>query len=124
MKKLVTSTILGAGLLGLSLSAASAQEPLKIGLVSVLSGPQAALGQQVRDGFQLAIKDLGGKIAGRPVEVVVIDDELKPDVAVSKVRGLLEKDKVDFVVVIPVVGCFGLQLLAGPNNVSKVFGVE
>jgi len=98
VKKLVTSTILGAGLLGLSLSAASAQEPLKIGLVSVLSGPQAALGQQVRDGFQLAIKDLGGKIAGRPVEVVVIDDELKPDVAVSKVRGLLEKDKVDFVV--------------------------
>ncbi len=79
-------------------SGASAQEPLKIGLVSVLSGPQATLGQQVRDGFQLAIKDLGGKIAGRPVEVIVVDDELKPDVAVAKVRTLLERDKVDFVV--------------------------
>lgn len=77
---------------------AFAQEPLKIGLVTVLSGPQAALGQQVRDGFQLAIKDFGGKIAGRPVEVIVVDDELKPDVAVTKVRALLEREKVDFVV--------------------------
>jgi branched-chain amino acid transport system substrate-binding protein len=81
-----------------SISAAGAQEALKIGLVSVLSGPQAALGQQVRDGFQLAVKDMGGKMAGRPVEVIVVDDELKPDVAVTKVRALLERDKVDFVV--------------------------
>jgi branched-chain amino acid transport system substrate-binding protein len=88
----------GLALLAFGIGVVQAQEPLKIGLVSVLSGPQATLGQQVRDGFQLAIKDLGGKIAGRPVEVIVIDDELKPDVAVSKVRGLLEKDKVDFVV--------------------------
>ena len=94
----VRSLLAAMGLLGLALTGAQAQEPLKIGLVSVLSGPQATLGQQVRDGFQLAIKDLGGKIAGRPVEVIVLDDELKPDVAVSKVRGLLEKDKVDFVV--------------------------
>ena len=56
------------------------------------------LGQQARDGFQLAVKDLGGKLGGRDVEVIVVDDELKPDVAVTKVKGLLERDKVDFVV--------------------------
>ncbi|MFX9265441.1 ABC transporter substrate-binding protein, partial [Acinetobacter baumannii] len=61
-------------------------------------GPAAALGQQVRDGFALAVKDLGGKMAGRDVEIVNADDELKPDAAVVKVRGLLERDKVDFVV--------------------------
>jgi branched-chain amino acid transport system substrate-binding protein len=77
---------------------AHAQEKLKIGLIVTLSGPAAALGQQVRDGFNLAIKDLGGKMAGREVEVVVADDELKPDAAVTKVKGLLERDKVDFVV--------------------------
>ncbi len=60
--------------------------------------PAAALGQQVRDGFALAVKDLGGKMSGRDVEVVVADDELKPDAAVTKVKGLLERDKVDFVV--------------------------
>jgi branched-chain amino acid transport system substrate-binding protein len=77
---------------------AMAQEPLKIGVVSVLSGPQAALGQQLRDGFQLAVKDLGGKMGGRPVELIIVDDELKPDVAATKVRALIERDKVDFVV--------------------------
>ena len=87
-----------AVLLGLTASAATAQEKLKIGLIVTLSGPPAALGAQVRDGFALAVKDLGGKMGGKEVEVIVIDDELKPDVAVTKVKGLLERDKVDFVV--------------------------
>src|ERR1700710_1045680 len=77
---------------------AFAQEKLKIGVIVTLSGPAAALGQQVRDGFNLAVKDLGGKMAGRDLEVIVADDELKPDGAVTKVKGLLERDKVDFVV--------------------------
>jgi ABC-type branched-subunit amino acid transport system substrate-binding protein len=84
--------------LSFSAHGAVAQEKLKIGVIVTLSGPAAALGQQVRDGFALAVKDLGGKMAGRDVEVVVADDELKPDGAVSKVKGLLERDKVDFVV--------------------------
>lgn len=89
---------LGAGLLALGIAGAQAQEPLKIGVVSVLTGPQAALGQQVRDGFQLAVDQNGGKFGGRPVQITVIDDELKPDVAVSKVRAYLDSGKVDFVV--------------------------
>ena len=87
-----------AALLGVAVNPAFAQEKIKIGVIVTLSGPAAALGQQVRDGFALAVKDLGGKMAGREVEVVVVDDELKPDAAVTKVKGLLERDKVDFVV--------------------------
>lgn len=97
MKQQVKSAGLAA-LFALIANAAVAQEKLKIGLVLTLSGPAAALGQQVRDGFALAVKDLGGKMAGREVEIVAADDELKPDAAVTKVRGLLERDKVDFVV--------------------------
>lgn len=82
----------------LSSGAAFSQEPLRIGVITVLTGPQAALGQQVRDGFALGIKQLGGTIAGRTVEITVVDDELKPDVAVGKVNGLIERNKVDFVV--------------------------
>jgi branched-chain amino acid transport system substrate-binding protein len=77
---------------------AVAQEKIKIGVIVTLSGPAAVLGQQARDGFALAIKDLGGKMDGHDVEVTVVDDELKPDVAVTKVKGLLELNKVDFVV--------------------------
>jgi branched-chain amino acid transport system substrate-binding protein len=85
-------------LLSVATGPAEAQDKIKIGVIVTLSGPAAVLGQQARDGFALAVKDLGGKMAGRDVEVTVVDDELKPDVAVTKVRGLLERDNVDFVV--------------------------
>lgn len=87
-----------AGMLAASIGAASAQEKLKVGIMVTLSGPSAVLGGQARDGFQLAVKQLGGKLGGIDTEVVVVDDELKPDVAVTKVRGLIERDQVNFVV--------------------------
>jgi branched-chain amino acid transport system substrate-binding protein len=95
-----TTTKLGlAAAFGLMASTALAQgEKVKVGLLLTLSGPSAVLGQQARDGFNLAVKEMGGKLGGRDVEVVVVDDELKPDVAVTKVRGLVDRDKVDFVV--------------------------
>src|SRR6266700_1491344 len=84
-----------------SLAAATgtqAQEKLKIGIIATLSGPPAVLGQQLRNGFNLAVKTLDGKLGGREVEVIVADDELKPDLAVTKVKALVERDKVEFVV--------------------------
>jgi branched-chain amino acid transport system substrate-binding protein len=77
---------------------AQAQEKLRVGVIATLSGPPAVLGQQLRNGFQLAAKNLGGKLGGREVEVVVEDDELKPDVAVNKAKGLVDRTKADFVV--------------------------
>ena len=95
-KPKLTVALAAAALLGLS--AAHAEEPLKIGIISTLSGPPAVLGQQLRNGFTLAVKTLGGKLGGRQAELVVADDELKPDVAVSKAKELVDRDKVDFVV--------------------------
>src|SRR5271169_2177619 len=77
---------------------AAADDKVKVGLIVTLSGPSAVLGGQVRDGFNLAVKTLGGKLGGLDAEVTVVDDELKPDVAVNKVKGLLERDQVNFVV--------------------------
>ena len=66
-----------AGLaLALAASTASAQAPVKIGLITTLSGPGGYIGEDIRDGFKLAIKD--GKLGGVPVEVIVEDDALKP----------------------------------------------
>lgn len=78
--------------------AARAQSPgVKVAFVATLSGPGAALGTQMRDGWLLGVKELGGKMGASPVETLVIDDELKPDVALTKIRAALERDKVDFV---------------------------
>ncbi len=88
------------GAIGLMLAAGQgqAQEKLKIGILTTLSGPPAVLGTQQKNGFQLAVKTLGGKLGGREVELIVQDEELKPDVAVTKARAMVERDKVDFVV--------------------------
>ncbi|MEK9285240.1 MULTISPECIES: ABC transporter substrate-binding protein [unclassified Bradyrhizobium] len=118
MKKRSTFAAI-ALLLGITANPALAQEKIKIGVILTLSGPAAALGQQVRDGFALAVKDLGGKMGGRDVEVIVADDELKPDAAVTKVKGLLERDKVDFVVG-PIFSNI-LQAIHRPVTESKVF---
>jgi len=93
-----TFVLLAAAAVILAGTGAQGQEKLKIGIIATLSGPPAVLGQQLRNGFNLAVKDLNGKLGGRDVEVTVADDELKPDLAVNKVKALVDRDKVDFVV--------------------------
>src|SRR5712692_3712307 len=87
-----------AAVLAAAAATAQAQDKLKIGIVATFSGPPAVLGQQLRNGFQLAVKNFGGRLGDREAEVIVADDELKPDVAVGKVKAFVERDKVDFVV--------------------------
>lgn len=88
----------GIGSLGAAVAHQPPSERAKIGLVLTLSGPIALNGQHARDGFQLALRELNGRLGRREVEVVTVDDEAKPDVAVTKVRGLLDRDRVDLVV--------------------------
>jgi len=92
------SAVVATGLVLASTLAAEAADPVKVGMVLTLSGPPAAIGQQIRNGFELALDQMGGQLGGRPVELIVQDDELKPDVAVTKANALVERDNVDFVV--------------------------
>ena len=90
--------LVAASALLLAMNGASAQDKVRIGLIYTLSGPPAALGQQSKNGFELAVKHLGGKMGGKEVELFVADDELKPELAIQKVRALMDRDKVDIVV--------------------------
>jgi branched-chain amino acid transport system substrate-binding protein len=92
--------LLGAGLgaATLPLPGLAQAAPIRIGVVAVLTGPQAALGTHLRDGFQLGLRHLNNSIGGRPAEMLVIDDELRPDAAVTKVRAAIERDRCDFIV--------------------------
>ncbi len=71
-----------AALLTLSMAGSSAfaadPAPLKIGMITTLSTAGGYLGEDMRDGFQLAIDEEHGKLGGVPVQVVVEDDGLKP----------------------------------------------
>ena len=61
MKRILLSLALGAAALS---APAQAQEPIRIGVIQTLSGPGAVLGQQARDGLQLAVRHLGAAWAG------------------------------------------------------------
>ncbi len=75
---------------------AQAADTVKVGLLSTLSGPGAALGVDIRDAFQLAVKLNGGKLGGLPAEVVVADDQANPDVGRQTADRMVKRDKVDF----------------------------
>jgi len=77
-------------------SAAAAADRIKVGFISTLSGPSAALGVDIRDGFQLAVKMAGGRIGGLPAEVLVGDDQFKPDVGRQLAEKNVRLDKVNF----------------------------
>jgi branched-chain amino acid transport system substrate-binding protein len=74
---------------------AQAANKVKIGFVSTLSGPAGALGVDIRDAFQLAIKLNGGKLGGLPAEVLVGDDQFKPDIGRQLAEKFVKLDKVD-----------------------------
>jgi branched-chain amino acid transport system substrate-binding protein len=76
----VRLTKLGAGLAlsALLVTGAVAQQPVKIGFITTLSGPAGYIGADARDAFNLAVEMEGGKLGGVPVQVVVEDDGLKP----------------------------------------------
>ncbi|MEI8305019.1 MAG: ABC transporter substrate-binding protein [Burkholderiales bacterium] len=86
-----------AAALGLGAAPATqAADKIKVGLVSTLSGPSAGLGVDIRDGFMLALKLSGGKLGGLPAEVLIGDDQFKPDVARQLFEKNIKRDKVDF----------------------------
>ncbi len=74
------------------------QKTIKIGFVSTFSGPPAAIGNDMRNAFELGLDHVGRKLGGIPVEVIYEDDQTKPDVGVQKTQKLIDSDKVDFLV--------------------------
>ena len=63
-----------------------------------MSGPAAQLGIDSVDGFKLALRKLGDKLGGNVVELVVVDDQLKPEIGVEQVKRLLDKEQGSIIV--------------------------
>ncbi|MCO5134462.1 MAG: ABC transporter substrate-binding protein [Phyllobacteriaceae bacterium] len=80
-----------AAALSLSVTLPAAAEPVKVGMITTLSGGGAGLGIDVRDGFMLAVKNSGNT----DLELVVEDDQQKPDIAVQLADKMIQSEKVD-----------------------------
>jgi branched-chain amino acid transport system substrate-binding protein len=86
-------TLLVIGMM-LSVVPVQAVEPVKIGMITTLSTKAGYLGEEIRDGFQLAIDQEGGKLGGIPVELLVDDDGRKPEKAKQIAERFIKRDKV------------------------------
>ena len=98
-KRIWIHSVVGAATAAALTSVAWAQgAPVKIGVLATLEGPFAAGGADGMRGAELAIRQRGGVVAGRKIEMVRASSNANPDVAVNAVRKLVEQDKVDLVV--------------------------
>ena len=103
---------------------AAAQQKLKIGFITTMSGPQGVIGAYMKDSVELALDHLGRKVGGLEAEVIYGDDQTKPDVGVQVAEEMLKKHQVDFVsgiiwsnvmlAVVPVVTGAG-KIMVGTN---------
>ena len=84
-----------AGLM--SIGSAVAAEKVKIGFVTTITTPAGVIGKDMVDAVNLAMEDIGGKMAGLDVELIVEDDGFKPAVGKQKTDKLVKQDKVQFV---------------------------
>lgn len=91
-------TTITAAMLALALPAAHAQAKLKVGLMLPYSGTYAALGTAIENGFRLYVDEKGGKLGGREIEYVKVDDESDPAKATDNINKLIKRDNVDVVV--------------------------
>jgi branched-chain amino acid transport system substrate-binding protein len=89
--------LLSAGA-GLPARALAQSAKLKIGLMLPYTGTYAALGVAITNGFKLAVQEQGGKLAGRELEYVTLDDESEPSKGADRANQLVNRDKVDVIV--------------------------
>ena len=76
---------------------AAAQQKVKIGFITTLSGPQGVIGEHMRNSVELALDHLGRKVGGLDVEMIYGDDQVKPDVGKQVADEMVKKHQVNFV---------------------------
>jgi branched-chain amino acid transport system substrate-binding protein len=93
------AAVVAAAAAALMSASASAQSPsLKVGLMLPYTGTYAALGVAIENGFRLRVAEQNGKLGGREIEFVKVDDESDPSKATDNVNKLIKRDNVDVIV--------------------------
>jgi branched-chain amino acid transport system substrate-binding protein len=94
---MLRTVVSGLALLGLAAAASAQTNKIKIGYVNTFSGPNAFIGNDEKDGFELALDHLGRKMGNLDVQMIYEDDQIKPEVGRQVTEKLLQSDKVDVV---------------------------
>jgi branched-chain amino acid transport system substrate-binding protein len=93
----MTLRILMSAVAMLLIAGVASAQTVKIGHINTFSGRLAIFGKVQKQGVELALQHLGGKVGGLDVEMIYVDDQLKPDVGKQLAKKLILQDKVDFI---------------------------
>ncbi len=95
---LLRTSLIATCVIAAPLAMAQNTGKLKVGLMLPYTGTYAALGTAIENGFRLFVAEQGGKIGGREIEYVKVDDESDPSKATDNVNKLVKRDHVDVLV--------------------------
>lgn len=98
IRKTIIATVAAAAVIAATPAVAQAPAKLKVGLMLPATGTFAALGTAIENGFKLYVTEQGGKLGGRQIEYVKVDDESDPAKAVDNVNKLIKRDNVDVLI--------------------------
>jgi branched-chain amino acid transport system substrate-binding protein len=73
-------------------------KPLKVGLMLPYSGTFAQLGENITHAIEMYIAEKGGKLGGREIQFVKVDDESKPELGPQNADRLIKRDAVDVLI--------------------------
>ena len=99
-RRTTITALLGAATAGWANLRARAADPIRIGTILSVSGPAAFLGQDMKDGAQLAVDEINeaGGIGGRKIEWIFYDAQSQTQQAIAETRRLLSNDGVEMIV--------------------------
>jgi branched-chain amino acid transport system substrate-binding protein len=92
------TTLATLAVFSLAAGGVQAQEKIKVGFMLPYTGTYAALGVAIENGFKLYVEEQGGKLGGKAVEYVKVDDESDPAKAADNANKLVKRDNVDVMV--------------------------
>ena len=112
-------------------TAPAPKAPIRLGVNLAFSGSLAYVGQGAMNGVTLALEELGGSIAGHPIQFYPADNACNPDDAVSAARRLVDVDKVDLILgsgcssatlaVMPLLPDMGVAQIVGDSSSEKIY---
>jgi len=120
MRKLWVITVFGLLLVGSVVAQGHAGTPIKLGVVAPLSGPGTSYGLGIKQGAEMAVDEINkaGGVAGRQIQLVVVDDASNPGQSVTAMQRLVSQEAVDLVI-----GGWGSSQVLANMEVSERAGV-
>src|ERR1700712_717404 len=98
LNSFATAATLALAALGAQAQSPTATAPIKVGFMLPYTGTYASLGNMIESGFKLYVQEQGGKLGGREIQYVKVDDESEPSKATDNANNLIKRDQVDVLV--------------------------